>query len=148
VLCRTNNVVTVPPGYVYPNGGSGSTNMLWQYQVYPYVKNTQIFTCPSDSYKWPGDYSGSITIGFQSYCSGVALGSFVNPSQCCLIADSGGSNPYNLSSDAQIQAGARHNDGGNVGFADGHGKWTSRQAYPLRSTTSMFWYPTYSGTNP
>ena len=52
--------------YTLPNGTAYTGYMLWPTCVYPYVKNIQMYTCPSNSYKWDGSYTGSASYGYLS----------------------------------------------------------------------------------
>ena len=150
------------PSYTLPNGAAYTGGyMLWPTSVFPYVKSIQMFSCPSSSTIWTGNYTGSMSYGFQSYLSGIALAQFNQPSECCVYADmaergtvgaNGDSYNYNdyLSSTNGngIEFGALHNEGGNVGYADGHVKWRKLSDVPTRGTSSKFWYYSYTGNNP
>ncbi|MEN6304112.1 MAG: DUF1559 domain-containing protein [Armatimonadia bacterium] len=123
---RANNA---PCTYNLPNGTvSGSTNMLWMYQLMPYIKNAQIFSCPSNSYRWPDNaYSSTADYGFNdTYLGGVSLGTLVAPSETLVLLDS----TYYLSDwdtnstgDNHAAPNPLHNDGSNAVLADGHAKW-------------------------
>lgn len=151
--------------YVLPNGGIDSSGWLpWQIAVYPYIKNAQIFNCPSASTGWDGgeyDISNvnnpggcnAVTYGYNEECSGVATGSFNYVSECMTIADKGNTalwylesmGDYNGRNDVALN---RHNEGCNIGFADGHGKWMRGSAVPMDDfdgsdpdTMTRFWDP-------
>jgi prepilin-type N-terminal cleavage/methylation domain-containing protein/prepilin-type processing-associated H-X9-DG protein len=133
--------------------------------VAPYLKNTQIFTCPSDGLKncisgAPATYKYAsavlpgiapnqpLSYGYNYYIGAQGGGTTASqcqfPSQTCLIAElverpyiyavapvpaiAGVSyvlNPSN--SNNRMQNGCRHSEGMNVGFLDGHCKWTKLQ---------------------
>jgi len=122
---------TAPDGtpiHIVPNSA-----MLWMYLTYPYVKNAQIYNCPSYSDKWStSGYDGSCGYGKNTYLSSVAMATIDQPVQTVLITDSN----YYLSdwdvrtdpdgttnSDNANEPRDEHNGGSNFGFCDGHGKW-------------------------
>jgi prepilin-type N-terminal cleavage/methylation domain-containing protein/prepilin-type processing-associated H-X9-DG protein len=122
------------------------TGYNWDKQINPYIKNTQIFMCPS---------TNAYSYGYaQDYLSWAALGTFVSPAETIMLSDvgmvynsAGGTgwdwhinrpgistqlqtipaDELNLpvSGDPQYQARPRpiHNDGCNLAFLDGHAKW-------------------------
>jgi len=110
-------------GYIYS----------WMDIIYPYVKSTQLFVCPS--------FTGASTIpsyGYNLYISNVrsrpsnpkSMAAVSRPSEIVLVTDYGSS--YNYANAAEYCKGALppisllkypHLDGGNITFADGHAKW-------------------------
>jgi prepilin-type N-terminal cleavage/methylation domain-containing protein/prepilin-type processing-associated H-X9-DG protein len=142
--------------YVLPNGTTyTSTHVLWPTLIYPYVKNIQVYNCPSSSYKWTGVYSGTMCYGIneQSFGSaGRAMAAINYPSELMYFADSNtaASNSYRFDittgnpdtngdgiNDYKIDM--RHSDGANVCYTDGHVKWIKINAVPAYSTSSRFW---------
>ncbi len=131
----------------------------WPNRVMPYVKNTQLFKCPSDGRTPNSDFAGCRAI-LESYCWNaffgrdagcgpvwytLSLGDVAAPSQCAMLWDDSGDwdiasygGKYNTidnadcakSFDGDVLAG-RHNGGDNFMFADGHAKWLK-----LRATSS------------
>ena len=119
--------------------------------IYPYIKNSRIFTCPSRPRTgWPGpplpnQAGGSNGSSYGINCAGSpwgvcgrSLGEVVNPARCVVIGESyysGKDSPYYYpsyydtlakylrSTNDGSSASAPHNDGENAGFADGHAKW-------------------------
>jgi prepilin-type N-terminal cleavage/methylation domain-containing protein/prepilin-type processing-associated H-X9-DG protein len=127
---RNNNIQT----YNLPNGSvSTSTNCLWMYQLYPYVKNAQVYSCPSDVAARfnPNAYTGTLGYGFNDNygISGLSLAAFQRPSETIVFADT---NYYlvdwdtSTTSDNHTPVLPRHNGGANTAMYDGHAKW-----YPL-----------------
>jgi len=59
------NYYPVAGVYNTPDGKpSASAAILWYMEIYPYVKNYQIYTCPSDSlHTYTGGYTGSLSYG-------------------------------------------------------------------------------------
>ena len=97
----------------------------------PYIKNTQLFACPSrntgcggaGAYR-PWDY------GFNcAYLSGRALGDVGRPSETIIYADMWGGGDWRVSpvnwnkSNRCWGTADRHNGGINCAFVDGHVKW-------------------------
>ena len=140
----------------------------------PYVKNRQLWVCPSYSnsnypsggcqhrlrggvgYNWSWSAASQATYGNcgdAGWIQGKALGTLQRPAEFIVFGDANcmGFGPYNGLSfaawqtetipDSQAPGGGRgyvrHNEGLNVAFADGHGKWmkpnniTENQLYPV-----------------
>ena len=124
----------------YTSGSWGVRNSTWYYNIYPYVKNTQAYVCPSYAnysvgYAWNIDY-----IGYASSSSvrvpPTKLADIVDASNTLLLLDcaaySGMYKPnrwilnpgsYAYLYDLYLPWVQAHNGGANVGFADGHAKW-------------------------
>ncbi|MBD3293756.1 MAG: DUF1559 domain-containing protein [Armatimonadia bacterium] len=113
----------------YPGGGTNA-GMMWYNAIYPYVNNMQLFTCPSSSYKWNGNYTGGIRYGYSRYLGGDSMAEVDQPASTFVLGDSdyeSGQSAlsyvlYSTYSPRTFFA-PRHNDGGNMGLADGHAKW-------------------------
>jgi prepilin-type N-terminal cleavage/methylation domain-containing protein/prepilin-type processing-associated H-X9-DG protein len=140
--CDTTGILGIQFG-TWPDG----TPMYgyWNAVVQPYVKNAQLFRCPSEAapHKWSAcggvanAYWGDYAINSEAYGKSLAVfedpaGTFAavearnhyyriccntNLHQCCNgeAAPGGGQRPR-----------SRHNEGSNVLFADGHVKFLSR----------------------
>jgi prepilin-type N-terminal cleavage/methylation domain-containing protein/prepilin-type processing-associated H-X9-DG protein len=108
--------------------------MLWMYLTYPYVKNVQVYTCPSYTDGWSASsYDGSCGYGKNTWISNNSVAVVDEPVNTVLIVDSN----YYLSdwdtrtdpdaptsgSDNADPPANRHNNGANFGFCDGHAKW-------------------------
>ncbi len=122
---------TAPDGtpiHIVPNAA-----MLWMYLTYPYVKNAQIYNCPSYSDKWStSGYDGGCGYGKNTYLSSLPMAVIDQPVQTVLLVDC---NYYladwDVKTDAAGSTGSdnadpprdKHNEGANFGFCDGHGKW-------------------------
>jgi prepilin-type N-terminal cleavage/methylation domain-containing protein/prepilin-type processing-associated H-X9-DG protein len=112
----------------------------WATAILPYVKNSQIFLCPSTQYSCYG-----VAYGLPARCPNAAgtamqdffnaaqaVGRFTQPASTIMISEkgTGGGDQYVLSD--QYYAGRMsHNDGGNVAFVDGHAKWFKFDTGPL-----------------
>jgi len=120
-----------------------STADLWMNIIQPYVKNKQIFFCPSASGLDP---SGSLTVSNVAYgwnyiyltqaacspagygCGGVSLAAVTKPSETILLTDSVGTghdvNYYYVAGPrSTVLPTPVHLEGANVAFVDGHVKW-------------------------
>ena len=119
---------TTPDTRTYPNGSVTTSGQMWMLSIYPYVKNIEIFSCPSHDYRWPGVYTGAMRYGFSRYIGNNSLAAVGVPTQTYLLGDS----EYNAGVSALsyvayyvVQTNTyfhgRHAGGkGNVAFADGH----------------------------
>jgi len=122
--------------------GDGTVRSWWQY-LDPYIKNAQIFICPSTrthGYGWNYQNFGYRS-STGSYGSGVGreLGEVKQPAETILIGDNPDPSQYGAggiyiygptqssNTNDSINTARRHNGGGNYGFVDGHGKWLSAE---------------------
>lgn len=128
---------------------------LWTNTIQPYVKNKQVFVCPSAINSKFGDTWNTrsyVSIGYNQTISGwyyitadgcgsmilPSLASIVAPSKNVMFADSvsgdlsagnrgylfgnsGMNVPYTTTAVGSFSA--RHTEGSNLGFFDGHAKW-------------------------
>ena len=143
--------------YTEPNGNSRTGDyILWHTMVYPYIKNVQIYNCPSYSYRYTGWYTGGGSYGLNNYNDGQAMAWFEKPAQNMFLAEAGGGDSYNLDGDdraatpnnSEMTDNARHNDGLNSAFCDGHAKWLSKTNIPSYGSSSTYWNGAYTGSNP
>jgi len=135
------------------NAGGTAAGGYWYLKWGPYIKNSQIFVCPSkkSGVSYSGGYgynirgtSGQATStgydGFGYYYddrdtwndSVVSLADIQMPAEAIVIGDPG-DNTYSAHGLYLITYGLAylpvlHNDGGNYGFADGHAKWMKPDA--------------------
>jgi prepilin-type N-terminal cleavage/methylation domain-containing protein/prepilin-type processing-associated H-X9-DG protein len=144
--------------------GPRGANYTWVSQVYPYLRNDEIFGCPSNTYKyrqdtrgaWNTRYYGSYAVNMsrhgtttdgltgsgEIYCY-RPLGTIQYPAQCLMIGEVEGANNgpagmwrtwAGLTPDACFL----HNEGTNVGFFDGHAKWVNENTMRQQPNTP-FW---------
>ena len=139
------------PDVIIANAGE------WFITLEPYVKNSQIFSCPSASYN--NFYSAGLTSTALGYgvsygrnldFSAVTLSDIQAPAAYVMYHD--GRNNYsrlpcqgvstcpwlNPLQDVYAWAWNRHNDGCNYAFADGHAKWVNFQAVTGKRGTAAF----------
>ena len=128
-----------------PYGASGPPGYIrWPDQIYPYVKNEQLYTCPSnpvatfvantrDAY-----FGYGLNYWLTFYYYYVGLANITRPAETIWFADCDFYNvypsyymylyptntTYGQNGIARLQL--RHNDGVNIGFVDGHAKWMHR----------------------
>jgi prepilin-type processing-associated H-X9-DG protein len=119
----------------------------WLFGVLPYVKNNQVFVCPSNgqSFVWQPDHTTLLSYGMNlniwpviTY-SAISQESITYPSEMFITADSASySVEYDSAPDAVTPVARTfcpvHNDGFNLSYADGHCKWMAR-------ATQMTKYP-------
>jgi prepilin-type N-terminal cleavage/methylation domain-containing protein/prepilin-type processing-associated H-X9-DG protein len=137
------------PGYQF---GTTAVNLqYWPDQIFSYMKNSQILSCPSRKgalQTWngpavpPADGVTTCAYGLSwagGGVSGASLGTIVNPSQCVVLGESYNVHKYNHKHNAvtvpDLATFARmattnaagedgpHNGGENLVFVDGHAKW-------------------------
>lgn len=133
--------------YNLGGGGNAAGDATWRGAIFPYVKNTQLFICPSHTPSgtvFDGRYAdqtmtASYAIndwhqdtGAPSPPTGKPLAAVVNPSKTVFLLESPGSSadicPAGLAHGQQLTGGnltaaKRHNEGANYSFVDGHVKW-------------------------
>ena len=140
-------------GYVIPGmpqGSEGVNVCWWRFLLHPYVKNWQIYLCPSSGTDVDASDSRQQYLNHYGYNSRIAnrKNSEVDrPSQVIALGDAGHwigdiydgwlyayagrrgwtGNP-GVDPSLRIDANTRHNAGSNLGMADGSAKWHSAQA--------------------
>ncbi|MCE5238863.1 DUF1559 domain-containing protein [bacterium] len=108
-----------PLGY---DSADGLNYHWWDAPMVPYIKNMQIWRCPSTSspISYGNDYGWNHNV-FGG--GGKSMGSIQNPAGLMFLTDKGsGGGPYVMSG-GYYMCSDRHNGGANVVFADGHAKW-------------------------
>ena len=141
-----------PPSYQWVTAGSDWPLRKWAPTILPYIKNNQIFVCPSDT---PSADAGNDSVGPISYASNaalmpgargpfgvVSLGKVARPSECVMLCDAWAASRYCMQPNYYLgpgptcfarPAGLRpdpdnvdvsfHNGGYNACMVDGHAKW-------------------------
>jgi len=130
----------------FPLMHDGAGNEKWAKKIHPYVKNWQLYVCPSKREAVPdqgscqesGGYGMNYPVLYNTDTSPAASGVFglgnVNePTKLIVFADKrylDPNNTYIISQNWPWVAGTlgvdcRHNGGANACFVDGHAKWYS-----------------------
>ncbi len=149
MLMYSQDYDEILPGWTL--GSCSKGNMwFWKHLLYPYVKNHQLFICPSSRWNYkatcdlfhplanamnlPSSYgvndcwdgNGDTTLPQH-----LGLASIIRPAELFMIGEGNvawrplsRSDPNNLSCSANYPA--VHNDGINVAYCDGHVKWLRR----------------------
>jgi prepilin-type N-terminal cleavage/methylation domain-containing protein/prepilin-type processing-associated H-X9-DG protein len=149
---------TFPTDWVTAAGGTPWTDRYtWRAMISPYVKNTQIFTCPDQpEYAYDGTLAAQCLNGEGNIPGGYGDNTMhwdpgppdppgttwatdaqiAAPAELILLGDSsvGGHQisyePNTLGVARADPGGAIHNGGANYGFADGHAKWMNPMSIP------------------
>lgn len=151
ILMYTQDYDEQMPYYSLSSTG-GTADYSWRSMILPYVKNGQLYQCPSyrataplfyggldlaqsggyglNVVNWSGDSNGTVP---PVPPAGQALGAIYDSSSTALVGESvdspafdinGGTCAYGAAvANTSTAAMARHNGGSNYGFCDGHGKW-------------------------
>ena len=132
------------PGFNVPGAGNadGTNVNMWRFFLMPYVKNYQIFVCPSGTFTGnPADPGQQLmgVYGYNGNLAGAADSTLRAPAETAAIGDAyhwamqqGGGVTHAFASvcngcvatNKDVKY-ARHNQGSNAAFADGHAKWSS-----------------------
>jgi prepilin-type N-terminal cleavage/methylation domain-containing protein/prepilin-type processing-associated H-X9-DG protein len=131
-----------------PRGYTTPPSRDWKTDVTPYLKNSQIFTCPSA----PGQGSAYGYNWDLATSTGRSLAYLNEPARTCLLNEIAQSVdrsiPWNTTAttDTRFCPGPHHNDGMNMVFADGHVKWLIKTSKGLDagggSLSGTWWQPT------
>ncbi len=111
------------------NTADGFPEHCWPYCVAPYIKNTQVFVCPSSTSTFPN----SIGLNFRGVDQ-KALATFTSPADTIALMDStsvvtcplGATGSCCAATNGTGRWHERHMDGLNIGWMDGHVKWTKK----------------------
>jgi prepilin-type N-terminal cleavage/methylation domain-containing protein/prepilin-type processing-associated H-X9-DG protein len=107
----------------------------WPTFIYPYVKNTQIFLCPSTRSNNMGVAYGLPMYGINEAKNGKdavwytgragpSMGEVERPAELMMIGEKGGGGPQYILQNEYYVMRKDHNEGSNIAFLDGHVKWT------------------------
>ncbi len=111
---------------------TSSLNFTVQASIQPYMKNIQMWRCPSGAavnfyYYWDSGYVGAPaaypgSYGWNHALSRLLIGDLKTPTETGMWADCQ-DRLVILNENSRYRTVARHNGGGNMGYADGHSKW-------------------------
>ena len=155
---------TSAPGYIYitSNGSLADKYTSWMDFTYPYIKNTQVFKCPSavDREASAPSYGYNRLIhNSTNPATGLtaprSLGEITRPAEIILTLDYASRygtyancieyTSFKNSGASWANCVCPHNDGTNVTFCDGHSKWLSKNDVAFADTseaTNRSWNPT------
>ncbi len=145
------------PGYKFTTTLSTSAHWVtWMDRVYPYIKSTQLFVCPSAV----NDVSPSYGYNRVNVYEGISMSQVEEASKTALSMDMNVSYaPYTMNcgeggvwltdkTSSYHPYVTLHFDGANFLFFDGHAKWLSSNNAAIQSgtctsrvSTSIFWNP-------
>ena len=151
------------PGYKYTvscgSSGCQGNFVIWMDMIYPYIKSTQVFVCPSKhqssiyaSYGYSGAFSGWKTQAYNNglwgtpgKITGITLSAVARPSEVFLLTEYDGlysmiDSPVDVTNYANSSTNytivAPHLEGGVIAFADGHVKWVTRSRLQINPIVS------------
>jgi prepilin-type N-terminal cleavage/methylation domain-containing protein/prepilin-type processing-associated H-X9-DG protein len=133
--------------------GTGWWYQTWKSRILPYVKNGQIYACPSTQFGGDpidtGSYGVNAYLGELSGSEGIAMAQVTMPSQTIMIGENNDGdwpiepNPSYI--DASLCLWPEpgnikpvHFDGSNLSFVDGHAKWM--RMTDIHKDTLWLWY--------
>jgi prepilin-type N-terminal cleavage/methylation domain-containing protein/prepilin-type processing-associated H-X9-DG protein len=123
------------------------TLTCWPALLNPYIKNSQVFLCPSNNSNPVGPPLATtygtncphcLPEGWRNPLALIKMDSFQQPANVLLLTDSWNGaqscpstfcpacQGWTITNGWNASVGAVHNDGTNVGFVDGHVKWLKR----------------------
>ncbi len=143
----------LPEGCSYwfaPGGGGAASKCdaaMWVTLLMPYVKNDQLFVCPSNKRTMTNPWGGTIALSYsasmnyEQWPQWQSIAALPDLSRCVWLLDNNNWNNYwypgttsALAIDSTVYrpwgtyTNACHNDGVNNGFLDGHAKWLTKSA--------------------
>ncbi len=130
--------------------------LYWMDVLYPYVKNDQVYVCPTvaqDATRAWGGYGWNVYGA--GYClnhpdrtgaiyDGITLSMVKRPAQLPFLCDCDTTSMWlnHPHDDESVTWAKRHNQGDNFGFVDGHAKWVKYGNYHLLAC-NYYDIPTY-----
>ena len=115
----------------YYRSSSLGLNFTPHAAIQPYMMNEQIWVCPSGSanydYYWDSGYPGAPpriagSYGWNTRFNARMLAEIISPAEAGMWADCRDRLTI-LYENSRYRTIDRHNDGGNMAYADGHAKW-------------------------
>ncbi len=146
----------VIPGNTYFNYHSSYGYFFcWSNAIYPYIRNVQVYRCPSTTYENYGVayglpvYGVAVGGGYATIFGRPKMNIIKRPAEIGMIFEKGDGGGCQYVNSASTSAGVSyyaqrmdHNDGMNLAFFDGHVKWARGQ----RPGTYTGWLPPYNST--
>jgi len=139
------------PNHCRNDGLTSSFNTCWMGVALPYIKNNQVFTCPSKSggswsYGWDLRGNDRRRLGDYQFPAEKILftehdqhgGGYLRYQTCC--SNAGATDSHVAGHDSSAGP-APHNEGCNVAFVDGHVKWMKTSKIVDWTGSSNLWNP-------
>lgn len=134
-------------GLIPPALSDGPQYYTWPLLLQPYIKNMQIYYCPSapstvewinDSHTydtswnasgWPGSGPPICSYVMNANLGKLPIDSLTAPAETVVYSDGIWLDTWwnTAGMMTRISRAARHNDGVNISYADGHAKWVGKQ---------------------
>jgi prepilin-type N-terminal cleavage/methylation domain-containing protein/prepilin-type processing-associated H-X9-DG protein len=143
------------PPYCHYNYDTSSWTVRWYTLLEPYIKNKQVWICPSDnntsedwrSYGYNGYNLVTTVWNLKPANAALRLAELTNPSETIMAGETL-ENQYFLYYPSQMNDNtlnwrftfSRHNDGANYSFCDGHAKWLPKGQFPINDSTVPRYY--------
>ena len=133
-------VVPEDPNFNFNGGTYQIYYSSWASLIYPYIKNVQIYMCPSTTYNCYRVAYGLPTYGvlvgggWTTIFGSPAVGDIKRPAEIGMIYEKQSGGGYQYVNSLSTTAGsyyaqrASHNDGENIAFFDGHVKWLKTES--------------------
>ncbi len=136
-------------GGICPDGSSAipaGGYFWWMFQLHPYVKNFQLFNCPTNvqATQYTGQYLSTSGYSMSNFIQVQPLSAFTKPAETFAYGESAddhyvGGNAYYMmdwdtrgTGDNAAPPAIWHNEGANMTFVDGHAKWYKAAAIGFR----------------
>ncbi len=120
----------------YLAGAPWNRYICWHEMILPYVKNEQIYMCPSDSTANGTCYYNGLKASYNMNYNpnpgngGIPLESYDYPAERMLLGDGITSWQVYWVGSSEQRVGSPHNEGANQAYCDGHTKWIKKDAVP------------------
>jgi prepilin-type N-terminal cleavage/methylation domain-containing protein len=155
------------PGYYYSASNDGQRHIAWMDFIFPYVKSTQIFGCPSAKVRPSASAPAPANYAYNPYISStlktirgdgwwpntpnpipIALSQAANPAQTMMVMDYQsyyGFYEQRATYPTRAAYGEVfiHFEGDNAAYIDGHVKWRKSSVEPtILNSDKPYWDPT------
>ena len=139
-----------------PVGCPDLTEKCWMSDVYPYIKNWEIFCCPSEGcgkwgcHQWGKRIPYVHAYAMNDWVSGIKESKIKHPARTIMLCDA---KPWGwrgviahgwwrATGNTEVYGPTtRHNEGANFTFCDGHVKWFNKNWEACWKWDSIYWKP-------
>ncbi len=127
----------------YPGRTAAYWTVLWPMLIQPYIKNMQVYYCPSDPDAPTRSYPCSYGQNYY-YIGGVSLAQITHPAETFLCGEVAQNGiviypPATWPANHDYNSFDKHNGGSNYSFCDGHAKWLTKGEVDTPSSASKYW---------